>query len=452
MDAPARVLRTKHHAASVPFVEAGIGTFDHYYESSESFDETYTHIVEDLVAQATQHGRVVYGVPGSPAILERTVTTLRNDTRVRVETVAGLSFLDLAWDRLSVDPVNAGVRLVNGETFRVDGANERGPLLVSHTWSNEILSQIKLAVECDGETSVVICHHLGLPDEQIIEVAWDELDRTIVADHLTCIYIPQLLHPPAYEIARAAEVVATLREACPWDAAQTHQSLVRHLLEESYEAIDAIEELGDPPDLAASELLEEELGDVLCQVLFHATIANEEGLFSLADVARSLADKLIRRHPHVYGDDGQRGRRDENAEAVLANWEQQKKIEKGRVSLTDGIPSALPALAYAAKIEKKAATVSFGLVDHLEETSLDAAIDALLLVDRQDYADALLAIARRAAVVGVDPEAALRQGARRLRDRFVRVEQRLALNRQDFADLDHEERLALWDEAKDELV
>ncbi len=450
MSAPSRYLRTERHPAAQPFVSAGVPTFDHYYESSADFEQTYGLIVEDLVAAAQAHGRVVYGVPGSPTVLERAVVLLRLDDRVQVETLAGLSFLDLAWDRLGIDPVNAGVRLINGENFSIDAAGERGPLLVSHTWSNAVLSEIKLSIEPEEGTRAVICHHLGLEDEQIQDVAWEDLDRIIRADHLTCLFIPELSRPPAYELARAASVVATLRTACPWDAEQTHQSLVRHLLEETYEAIEAIEELGDPPDLEASELLEEELGDVLCQVLFHATIASEEGLFSLSDVAQSLADKLIRRHPHVYRNDKHGEQTEVDAGKVLANWEQQKQFEKGRTSLTDGIPTALPALSYAAKLEKKASTVSFGVEELLGHSPYGSAVESLELRDEQDYGDLLFAIVQQATAAGVDPEAALRKAARRFRSCFVAVEELVRQEGRSFADLDHAARRSLWAQAIDE--
>ena len=450
--AEARFLRTASHPAARPWVEAGVRTFDHHYENSESFEETYASIVEDLVRAARESGEVVYAVPGSPAILERAVALLRIDPRVDVITMAGLSFLDLVWDRLAIDPVNRGVRLVNGEEFALAAATERGPLLVSHTWSDAILSEMKLSIEPSPGTRAVICHHLGLDDEQIVEIAWEDLDRTIHADHLTCVYLPELARPPAYEIARAAEVVKNLRSLCPWDAKQTHQSLVRHLLEETYEAIEAIEELGDPPGIAASELLEEELGDVLCQVLFHATIANEEGLFSLADVAGALADKLIRRHPHVYSRDGDArgGEGATDAEEVLANWEQQKLLEKGRTSLTDGIPRSLPALAYVAKLEKKMSTVGFGLTDGLEIRAFDGVLDAIMLKSADDYGELMLAIARRAVVVGHDPEAALRHVAKRFRAQFVGIERAAELDGRGIGTLARDDRIRLLRALKDD--
>ena len=136
-------------------------------------------------------------------------------------------------------------------------------------------------------------------------MAWEELDRTVEPDHLTCLWIPALAEPVAAELARFAELVRTLRARCPWDRQQTHRSLTRHLLEETYEVLEAIDELDAGP--AGYEHLEEELGDLLFQVAFHATLAAEAGQFTLADVARGVHDKLVDRHPHVFGPPGQPG-------------------------------------------------------------------------------------------------------------------------------------------------
>ena len=124
---------------------------------------------------------------------------------------------------------------------------------------------------------------------------WEDLDRVVEPDHLTSLWLPEVSAPVGHELVRFAELVRTLRERCPWDREQTHESLSRHLLEESYELVEAIAS-GDPAHL------QEELGDVLFQVFFHATLATEDGEFTLADVARDVHDKLVRRHPHVFGD------------------------------------------------------------------------------------------------------------------------------------------------------
>ncbi len=142
----------------------------------------------------------------------------------------------------------------------------------------------------------MVLSRLGLPDESVRTVAWDDLDREVEPDHLTSVFIPVLAAPVAGEVARFAELVRTLRERCPWDREQTHASLTRHLLEETYEVLEAIGAL-DVEAGEGFEHLEEELGDLLFQVVFHATLAAEEGHFTLADVARGIHDKLVHRHP-----------------------------------------------------------------------------------------------------------------------------------------------------------
>jgi MazG family protein len=196
------------------------------------------------------------------------------------------------------------------------------------------------------------------------------------------------------EVARFDELVRTLRRDCPWDREQTHQSLARHLLEESYEVLEAVAALG--PDGEGDDLLEEELGDLLFQIVFHATLARERGAFGLADVATGIHDKLVARHPHVFGDI-------EAADSgeVLRNWEQLKQAEKGRASVMDGIPQALPALLYAEKVQRKAARSGFPTPDDASSEDAGSLGDRLF---------ELVALARR---LDVDPEAALRAAAGR---------------------------------------
>jgi XTP/dITP diphosphohydrolase len=196
-------------------------------------------------------------------------------------------------------------------------------------------------------------------------------------------------------LLRAAEVMDRLRSpgGCPWDAEQTHQSLAKYLLEETYETLEAIE----TGDMA---LLREELGDLLLQVLFHARLAEElpEGQrFSIDDVAGDLVDKLVHRHPHVFADTEVSG-----ADEVNENWERLKAAEKGRASVVDGVPMGQPALALAAK-----------LVSRAERAGVDPPVEGDGIGER------LLAVVREAVAAGVDPELALRQTARVYRDRLA---------------------------------
>jgi tetrapyrrole methylase family protein/MazG family protein len=443
-------LRTRRHPAAV--VLAGVDSFDQHYEQAADFDEVYTRIVEDLVAAAEEAaesgGAVVYGVPGSPLVAERTVDLLRNDSRVRVQVIPALSFLDLAWDRLGIDPLATSVRLVDGTQFAVEGAMERAPMLVAQCWSRAVLSDIKLSVDSsrvDDTTMVTLLHHLGLEDEKIETVPWWDMDRSLEPDHLTSLWIPALGAPgggagrpaPAEgEVGRLADLVRTLRERCPWDREQTHASLVPHLLEEAYETIDALEALsstgtGNGAAGPAAAHLKEELGDLLVQILFHTTLATEEGLFGLDDVARGVHDKLVARHPHVFGDTTL-----DSAAAVEDHWEAHKRAEKGRDSVTEGIPSALPALALAAKLQRKAQAVGLTLPDFSHgrdwlssavaelDDAAAAADPGVAAPEAQRLGAMLFGLADLARRLGIDPEEALRATALGFKDRIVAAEQR----------------------------
>ena len=451
--APVAFLRTSRHPAATPWLGlANVVALDHCYETGATFDEVYRSMVDVVVGAAVEHGRVAYAVPGSPAVAERTVELLRSEASVELEVVPGLSFCELAWARLGIDPIERGVKLLDAESFAVQAAADPGPLLVAQCWSKGVLSAVKLCFDADPGPAVLL-HHLGLADEIVVEVPWSEIDRTLEADHLTSLYVPHLHVPIAQELTRLAELVRVLRERCPWDREQTHDSLLRHMLEETYEAMEAIELLGDDPAGAPQDVAAhvcEELGDLLCQVLFHATLAEEEGLFNLADVARNVHDKLVARHPHVFGDVTAT-----TSGAVLANWERNKQAEKKRTHLFEGIPAAMPALARAAKVERKLA--SFGL--GWEETGLDAgelvaSLAALFrLVDADDplVEEAAVALgmlvveqARLVAHRGGDLEGLVRKALDHIGARVAAVEAASADQGLELGALDAASRLELW--------
>ncbi|MEI8241185.1 MAG: MazG family protein, partial [Actinomycetota bacterium] len=351
-----RFLRTARHPSASLVPEAH--SFDEVYERADTFADVYAEITEQLVLAATAHGEVLYAVPGSPLVLERTVRSLRTDERIDCVVHPAMSFLDIAYARLGIDPVEARVTLVDGHDFAVAAAGETGPLLVAHTHANWVLSDIKLAVEqATGDEPVIILQRLGTPEEQIVHTTWAELDRTVEADHLTSIYIPHLAAPVGAELVRFHQLARTLREQCPWDQEQTHRSLVRYLLEETYEVVDALEAL-DPDDPSTDDALVEELGDLLYQIEFHATIAEQQGRFTMADVAHGIHDKLVRRHPHVFGDVVA-----DDPDTVVSNWDAIKRAEKGRTSVFDGVPNSQPSLSYAYAVQRKAAKVGFDWPD-----------------------------------------------------------------------------------------
>ena len=309
---------------------------------------------------------------------------------VVLEVVPALSFLDLAWARLGIDPLAAGVRLVDAHRFAVEAAGDRGPLLVAQADSGFTLSDVKLAVE-DGPV-VTVLQRLGLPDERVFEVAWEDLDREVGADHLTTLWVPKLGAPVAGELQRFSATVRVLRERCPWDRQQTHSSLTRYAIEEAHEVVQAIDALGPDPGAGEIDALCDELGDLLFQVVLHATIAEQAGWFTLADVAAGVDAKLVRRHPHVFGQVEVA-----DAEEVVRNWDALKQAERPeRTSPLDGIPPGLPALQLAAKALRRAGA----LAEHPVATE-------------SEVGDQLLELVARLAGGGADLEGALRRAVRR---------------------------------------
>ena len=342
-------------------------SFDELYESADTFDDVYTELADRIVEAAVERGEVLYAVPGSPLVLERSVRHLVADDRVECTVLPAMSFLDVAYARLGIDPVEVGLRLVDGHEFAVAAAGERGPLLVAHTHARWVLSDIKLAVEDASRRR-------GGGDPAAPRYARTRRSRGPRGRSSTARSSP-ITSPPSTspgwprpvgaEYVRFHQLARTLREQCPWDIEQTHRSLIPYLIEETYELVDALEAL-DADDPTSDEHLIEELGDLLYQIEFHATIAEQQGRFTIADVARGVHDKLVRRHPHVFGDvvvDG--------TETVLRNWDEIKRAEKGRgptfdgksEGVFDGIPGSFPSLSYAHEVQKKAAKVGFDWPD-----------------------------------------------------------------------------------------
>jgi len=196
---------------------------------------------------------------------------------------------------------------------------------------------------------------------------------------------------------------------CPWDAEQTHRSLATYLLEETYETLEAIES-------DDTEALREELGDLLLQVVFHARIAAEQGAFTIDDVAHDIAAKLIRRHPHVFGD-----AQVDSAADVDAAWFALKAAEKGRTSVTDGVPIALPALALAGKLHHRAQKGGVSLPLGSEQSSVAATAIAQLNTP-EEFGELLMALVAAADEHGWDAEAEARRAAHRYRGQLLATE------------------------------
>jgi tetrapyrrole methylase family protein / MazG family protein len=458
---PNRYVRTTRHPAVAELAPDGIELrgFDDEYEGAEDVDTVYARIAEALLDAAAAAGEVAYAVPGNPAVAERTVALLREAaarSEIALEIVPGLSFAELAWARLGIDPM-AGARVADARRLTAEDVVGEGALLIAQCDTRLVLSDVKLVLleVLPADAPVTVLQHLGLSDEQVRTVSLADLDRDIRPDHLTALLVDSPAGAAARELARLLGLAERLRGpgGCPWDAEQTHHSLTRYLLEEAYEVVETVEAL--PPEAPGGDVpaetyraLEDELGDLLYQVIFHAVLAEEAGAFDMGDVARGIHDKLVRRHPHVFGDADA-----DSASDVMRNWEQIKKDEKGHTSIVSGITPGLPSLLYAHKLLRKAASVGLdpgGRDDALRR--LDAVLTELRSSGGRDLETRLGDLMAAAIVLarsgGVDAESALRGWAVRFRRRFEAVERLAEARNLDMAALAPDEVAALWIEAE----
>ena len=262
----------------------------------------------------------------------------------------------------------------------------------------------------------------------------------------TCLYIPALGEGTSLE--SFAEIVAHLRapDGCPWDKEQTHESLLTHLLEESYEALSAI-------DSGDAESMREEFGDLLLQIVLNAQIANEFDEFSLTKIIKSIYDKIIRRHPHVFGD-----AKVGDVNGVLQNWEKLKEKERGKKKdnkgLLDGVPMTLPALTQAQEYQDRAARVGFdwpeigGVLDKVKEEIEEIKRAETTFELASEIGDLFFVLVNLARWKSIDAESALRGTNMKFKKRFGYVEQSAKKQGRNLSDMTLEEMDAFWEEAK----
>lgn len=452
-------LRTEKHPVVDQLAEEGVGyrTFDAVYEKHGDFPSVYREIADGLLALALEGKDPVYAVPGHPVVAEEVVGILLregDDHGVTVEVKGGSSFLDPVFACLGVDPVE-GFQLLDGTALQADQLNPRFHQLIAQVYDRMVASEVKLTLMevYPDDFPVTVVTAAGVAGmEQVSEVSLFELDREERYGNLSTVYVPPaqdaaVLHR---QFSTLAAIVARLRapDGCPWDRKQTHESLRPYLLEEAYEFLEAVAE-GDRESMA------DELGDVLLQVLLHAQIASETGDFDLRDVVQNLADKLVRRHPHVFGDESA-----EDSSQVKAKWEEIKKRERAakgeaRQSLLEGIPSTFPALKRAHKLQKKAAKVGFdwkeadGVLNKLEEELVE--LMAASPEEREgEVGDLLFSAVALARFYDVDPEQALLAACHKFVRRFHKVEEaaRKAGGKVESFPLEQLDRW--WDAAKEE--
>jgi tetrapyrrole methylase family protein/MazG family protein len=298
------------------------------------------------------------------------------------------------------------------------------PTVVAQVDRGEVLADVaaRIARVLPEDAVVTVLSDAGSPDRVRVETPASAIDPGL-AGYRTSIFIDA---DPGGLIG-AVRTMAILREECPWDREQTHQSLVKYLVEETYELIDAVSRIdGEEPDWVAYAAVEDELGDVLLSVLFHAAIARQIGAFDIDDVAEMMRQKLVRRHPHVFGEVDA-----ETAADVKRNWDEIKDAERGaaRDSLMDGVPAGMPALQRASKVQNRAAKAGFDW-DHAAEVvpkireeldELEAVLDDPAEAE-SELGDVLFSVINLARHLGVDGEVALRRAIDRFEARFRQME------------------------------
>jgi tetrapyrrole methylase family protein / MazG family protein len=449
-------LRTKEHPVVDELVQEGLSysSFDSIYEKHDQFEDVYQEIAQSLLQKAKME-QVIYAVPGHPLVAERTVQLLLEygpKEEVEILIGGGQSFVDALFQSLKIDPVD-GFQLLDGTSLRSNQLQIDQHMFISQVYDQFVASNIKLTLmeRLPDDYEVVIVRAAGSSKEKLERVPLYELDRRVTLDNLTSVYVPPVQDEQIMlkNFSKLREIIAVLRgpNGCPWDKEQTHESLKKYLIEETFEVIDAIDS-GDIDHLI------EELGDVLLQVMLHAQIGEDEGYFAIEDVIEILSEKMIRRHPHVFGD-----REVEDSSEVLRNWQEIKRLEKGETdaSLLDGVSKSMPNLVRAYEIQKKAAKVGFDwqeitpalekVKEELEEFEDEIKKESLINA-KKEFGDILFAFVNVARFLSIHPEEALFETNEKFIRRFRFIEEKVKNSERPIEDHSLEELDRFWDEAK----
>jgi tetrapyrrole methylase family protein/MazG family protein len=452
------LLRTGIHPTVDALRQMGVQfeTCDDLYEQGDSFEWVYQRVADRVLS----HADLVFAVPGHPLMGERSVKLLLERAPERLEILTGPSFLDALLITLGFDPID-GLEVL--DALALDRRLPSGdlPAVVMQIHSRAVASEAKLTLMAryPDEHLVTLIQAAGIPgEERRLTLPLHELDHHDWLDHLTSLYLPPLpasqagetepvrWTPARWPLDPLVEVMAHLRapNGCPWDREQTHRSLRKYMLEEAYEAVEAI-------DAGDAEALCEELGDVLLQVVFHAQVAREAGGFDMHEIVRVITEKLVRRHPHVFGDVSA-----PTAADVTRNWEAIKQTEKGErppESVLGKVSNMLPAVTRALKVQQRAAKVGFdwddlqGPVDKVRE-ELDEVLAAGVDQVEGEVGDLLFAVVNLARMVKVDPELALSMTNAKFVRRFEHIERRAGEMGRKMAEMSLKEMDLLWNEAK----
>lgn len=445
--------RTNKHPVIKELIHEDVrfNSFDDYYVEQNEFASVYLNISTKLL-DLGQKEDIIYVVPGHPLVAEQTVQTLLNQSDVPIEIQGGKSFLDDLFTTLKIDPIE-GFQLVDGTNFSRNDLNYQQHIIFAQVYDSLIASEVKLTLleDLNPDHEIMIVKAVGSEFEEIKKVPLHELDHNLELDNLMSIYVPPIKQALRHNFSDFKQTIATLRgpEGCQWDKKQTHMSLRQYLLEESYELIEAINNNDD-------ENIIEELGDILLQVMLHSQIGEDEGYFTIDDVIKTVNEKMIRRHPHVFDKTIVH-----SVEEINANWEVIKAAEKGNKteeSALDNILESLPALLKTTEIIKKAKKSGFDwenvaqLWDKLSEelTEFKEAVSTGNMNEMElELGDVLFVITDLAHYYKINPEVALLRVNDKFISRFQSVELGAKSLYKSVLDLTEKEKDLFWEQAKE---
>lgn len=450
------LLRTEKHPTVSYLKSMGISfnTYDNAYEDHNTFEEVYDYIAKNLIEKHKEYGDLIYAVPGHPFVAEKSVSLLLklcDDEGIPYEVLPAVSFIDAMMEALKIDPVE-GMKIIDAFDIKKHVLDRRVGTIITQVYNRLIASEVKLQLSTyyNDDSDIYFVRAAGVKSQQSIRIIkLYELDRQEDIDYLTSLYIPKEISN-SKDFYDLIEIIDRLRgiDGCPWDREQTHESLKKCIIEESYEVLEAIDEQD-------YNKIVEELGDVLLQVVFHGAIGKEDGYFDLNDIIRGICLKMIRRHPHVFG-----GTSVGSSQEVLDNWELIKKKEKGIISRTEEmehIAKSLPALIRAEKIQSKAKKVGFDW-DRVED-AFDKVLEELnelkdvykgqnMAMILEEVGDLIFSCVNVARFLNVDSELALTNTTNKFIKRFSYIEKVADIQGIKLEDMSLKQMDKLWNDAK----
>jgi len=449
-------LRTENHEIANYLKEKNIKykSYDYFYNNLDNKNEIYNSIAEDIINNQKKFDNIIYAVPGHPLIAEKTVMKIIEickEQNIEYKILPSTSFIDIILELLNIDPMD-GLKIIDALDIENKVLDKRFGTIIAQVYNNIIAREVKekLLDFYNENTEITVINNLKKEHGNIINIKLRDLDSVDDININTFLYIKKDLDNKK-DFKDLIDLVETLRgdNGCPWDMEQTSDSIKNETLEEVYELVDAI----NNKDI---DNIIEELGDVLFHVVFHASVGKKDKNFNMTDVLDRIINKMIFRHPHVFGDGKVAG----NSEEVLVKWDELKKREKNYKTITEEmklIAKTLPALTKAHKVQKKAAKIGFDF-DNVEEASkkvieeLNEVLDVYKTGNKEkiynEVGDLIFSCVNISRILKVNEEEALNLTINKFINRFSYIENEALKLNKNLNDMSLEEMDAIWEKSK----